>query len=114
MLRSISAQVDPTFTSIIAAQIITGIGFLGAGVILKGEVEGKTKSEVQESCHKVVNLTKAASIWFSAAIEMAIGFNYYFIALVSIGVVVIISHIPEIRKADRGKMKNKHLQIFIR
>jgi hypothetical protein len=34
---------------------------------------------------------------------MAIGFNYYFIALVSIGFVVIVAYIPKIRKADRGK-----------
>jgi len=99
----LSSQIDPTSTSRIAAQIITGIGFLGAGVILKGEIEGKTKSEVQKSGHKVVNLTTAASIWFSAAIGMAIGFNYYFIALVSVGFVVIVSLIPKIRKADRGK-----------
>ena len=37
----LSALVDPTSTSRIAAQIITGIGFLGAGVILKGEIDTK-------------------------------------------------------------------------
>jgi putative Mg2+ transporter-C (MgtC) family protein len=33
----LSAQVDPTSTSSIAAQLVTGIGFLGAGIILKSE-----------------------------------------------------------------------------
>ena len=37
----ISALVDPNSTSRIAAQIITGIGFLGAGIILKGEFDNR-------------------------------------------------------------------------
>ena len=92
------AQVDPNSTSRIAAQLITGIGFLGAGVILKGEIEGRTESKINDSHRKVVNLTTAASIWFSGAIGMAIGFNYYFIALVSIGFVILVSRIPKIPK----------------
>ena len=51
----------------IAAQIVTGIGFLGAGVILK---EGFT----------VVGLTTAACLWVSAAVGMASGAGQYFIA----------------------------------
>ncbi|MDQ4073974.1 MAG: MgtC/SapB family protein [Thermoproteota archaeon] len=73
-----SSQVYPVFTSGIAAQIVSGIGFLGSGIILKGELKGKTESEIHASSHRVVNLTTAASIWFSGAIGMAIGFNYYF------------------------------------
>lgn len=37
----ISAMVDPNSTSRIAAQIVTGIGFLGAGIILKDELFDK-------------------------------------------------------------------------
>ncbi len=51
----------------IAAQVVTGIGFLGAGVILKG---GFT----------VVGLTTAACLWISAAIGMAAGAGMYFVA----------------------------------
>jgi putative Mg2+ transporter-C (MgtC) family protein len=51
----------------IAAQIITGIGFLGAGVILK---EGIT----------IRGLTTAACLWIAAAIGMASGAGLYFIA----------------------------------
>ena len=98
----LSAQVDPNSTSRIAAQIVSGIGFLGAGVILKGEIEGRTDSEIRSKSNKVLNLTTAASIWFSGAIGMAIGFNYHFIALVSIGFVVLVSRIPSL-----GKTKNK-------
>src|SRR4029078_2695047 len=71
----ISALVDPNSTSRIAAQIVTGIGFLGAGIILKDEIFDK-KDTVDSSHTKVLNLTTAASIWFSGAIGMAIGFNY--------------------------------------
>ncbi len=90
----LSSQIDPTSTSRIAAQIVSGIGFLGAGVILKGEIEGRTKSEIHASSYKVVNLTTAASLWFSGSVGMAIGFNYHIIALVSIGFVVLVSHLP--------------------
>ena len=69
----LSAAVDPTSTSRIGAQLVSGIGFLGGGIILKGEIE-----------NKITNLTTAASIWFSGAISMAIGFDYYFIAVVAV------------------------------
>jgi putative Mg2+ transporter-C (MgtC) family protein len=41
-----SALVDPNSTSRIAAQLITGIGFLGAGVILKGEFVSKKRRPI--------------------------------------------------------------------
>jgi putative Mg2+ transporter-C (MgtC) family protein len=49
----LSGQVDPNSTSRIAAQRVTGIGFLGAGLILKSEED-----------KRVTNLTTAANIWF--------------------------------------------------
>ena len=93
----LSALVDPNSTSRIAAQIVTGIGFLGAGIILKDEIFDK--KDTDDSRHtKVLNLTTAASIWFSGAIGMAIGFNFYFVAIVSIAFAVAVPHIPRIRK----------------
>ena len=93
----LSAMVDPNSTSRIAAQIVTGIGFLGAGIILKDEIFDK--KDTDDSRHtKVLNLTTAASIWFSGAIGMAIGFNFYFVAIVSIAFAVAVPHIPKIRK----------------
>ena len=62
----IGAQnVDPTR---IAAQVVTGIGFLGAGTIIR---EGFT----------IKGLTTAACLWVVAAIGMACGYGYYEIAL---------------------------------
>jgi putative Mg2+ transporter-C (MgtC) family protein len=87
MFTYISAQVDPNSTSRIAAQIVTGIGFLGAGMILKSE-----------STEKITNLTTAAAVWFAAAIGRAIGFNFYFMALVAIAFAVLVPRIPHISK----------------
>lgn len=60
----------------VAAQIVTGIGFLGAGTIIqaRGEVHG---------------LTSAATIWVVAAIGLAVGSGYYSLALVTTGLVII-------------------------
>ncbi|WP_458720145.1 MgtC/SapB family protein [Candidatus Nitrosocosmicus sp. R] len=95
----LSALVDPNSTTRIAAQIVTGIGFLGAGIILKDEIFDK-KDTVDSSHTKVLNLTTAASIWFSGAIGMAIGFNFYFVAIVSIAFAVGVPHIPKIRRQN--------------
>lgn len=60
-------ETDP---SRIAAQIVVGIGFLGAGLILHQK-------------NHVVGLTTAAGLWASAALGMAIGAGWYAIALVA-------------------------------
>ena len=77
----LSALVDPASESRIAAQIVSGIGFLGAGLILKDGAN-------------VRNLTTAASIWYAGAIGMLIGFGYHQLAFLS-GVIGVF--IPRIR-----------------
>ncbi|MFY9798344.1 MAG: MgtC/SapB family protein [Candidatus Nitrosopolaris sp.] len=83
----LSAHVDPNSSSRIAAQLVTGVGFLGAGIILKSEAN-----------EKITNLTTAASIWFSASIGMAIGFDFYVMALIAIAFAVFIPRMPHISK----------------
>lgn len=61
----------------LGAQVISGIGFLGAGTILR---EGLT----------VKGLTTAASLWAVACIGLAIGSGFYLGAIVSTGFVFII------------------------
>jgi len=77
----LSQLVNPSSKTLIAAQIVTGVGFLGAGLIIK---EGAT----------VKNLTTAASIWFAAAIGMSFGFGYYFIGIIATISSIIIPRIP--------------------
>lgn len=69
----------------IAAQIVSGIGFLGAGLIIRSNKSDQLK-----------NVTTAASIWYSASIGMAIGFGFYFMAIVGALYAVLISRIPRI------------------
>jgi putative Mg2+ transporter-C (MgtC) family protein len=88
----LSAAVDPNSTSRIAAQVVSGIGFLGAGMILKGEMD-----------KKITNLTTAASVWYSAAIGMAIGFNFYIIALAAVIFAVLVPRIPHISKIKSNR-----------
>ena len=83
----LSMSVDPASESRIAAQIVTGIGFLGAGLIIK---EGAS----------VKNLTTAASLWFAAAIGMAIGFGYLGVAVIAAIAGLIIPRIPHLNKRD--------------
>jgi putative Mg2+ transporter-C (MgtC) family protein len=51
-----------------------------------------------ESTEKITNLTTAAAIWFAAAIGMAIGFKFYFMAIVGIAFAVLVPRIPHISK----------------
>jgi putative Mg2+ transporter-C (MgtC) family protein len=66
----------------IASNIVTGIGFIGAGVIFK---EGLT----------VNGLTTAALIWITAALGMAIGYHNYPLTVLVSGMVVIVLFVLE-------------------
>lgn len=61
----------------IASNIVTGVGFLGAGVIFKDGLS-------------VSGITTATTIWIAAALGMAVGAGEYFIAVVSTGVIIIV------------------------
>jgi len=69
-----SIRMDPTR---MAQGIMTGIGFLGAGVIFK---EGIT----------VRGLTTAASIWITAALGILIGIGFYFPATVTTALAIFV------------------------
>ena len=66
-------RTDPTR---IAAQIVTGIGFLGAGAIIRQGLS-------------VRGLTTAATLWVVAAVGMAAGAGYYSAAVITTGVVLV-------------------------
>jgi putative Mg2+ transporter-C (MgtC) family protein len=74
LLPEFGTRVDPTR---IAAQIVTGVGFLGAGSILRQGEE-------------VRGLTTAASIWVAASLGMAVGFAYYGVAIFATLLVVVV------------------------
>jgi putative Mg2+ transporter-C (MgtC) family protein len=80
--RAAFVRVDPAR---IAAGIVTGIGFLGAGVIIKlGDL--------------IRGVTTAATIWFVAALGIAVGDRRYGLAVVSTAIalaVLSLLHFPE-------------------
>ena len=61
----------------IAAQIVSGVGFLGAGAILR---EG----------NKISGLTTAAGVWFVAAIGMTVGYGQYLLASLACAIVLLM------------------------
>lgn len=94
----ISSMVDPMSESRIAAQIVSGIGFLGAGLIIK---EGMN----------VRNLTTAASIWVSGSIGMAYGFNFHLMGLLVTLSVALIPSIPHLNKKSPEAINDKKSEL---
>jgi len=69
-----SPNADP---SRMAAQVVTGVGFLGAGAILR---EGS----------RVVGLTTASIIWLAAAIGVGVGAGHYYLAAAGTWLVLFV------------------------
>jgi putative Mg2+ transporter-C (MgtC) family protein len=79
----------------IAAQIVTGIGFLGAGAIIqdRGGIHG---------------LTTAATIWLVASIGMACGARLYFLAVIStVMAIAVLIGMTQIEKRIRPSRNNR-------
>ncbi|MGD8707454.1 MAG: MgtC/SapB family protein [Nitrosopumilaceae archaeon] len=81
-VSSISFDIEP---GRIAAGIVAGIGFLGAGTIIahKGHVKG---------------ITSAATLWVVAGMGLAIGIGEYYVALISALAVFLILRFEKIEK----------------
>ena len=86
-----SLSMDPGFTQTrIAANIVTGIGFLGAGAIMR---EGG----------RIAGLTTAATIWLSAAMGMGIGAgSLYFVLAATFVTILVLLVFPKLEaRIDR-------------
>ena len=85
-------------TSRVAASIVSGVGFLGAGIImLRGQ--------------KMYGLTTAAGVWATAGVGMAAGAGLYYVALFSTAIIILIHLLFHI---NRGPFRTKkHYQIRI-
>ena len=68
-------NADPTR---VIAQIVSGIGFLGAGIIFK-------------SGNNIIGLTTAATVWTSSAIGVLVGLGLYQLAFISTILILIIN-----------------------
>lgn len=88
-------RIDP---SRIAAQIIAGIGFIGAGVILK---DGLT----------IRGLTTAACLWLAAAVGMGFGLGIYLPTIIS--VVIGISSLIFLKQLEPYINKDRYLTFHV-
>lgn len=78
LFTMISVRIGaPASMDRVAANIITGIGFLGAGVVFKDVAS-------------VTGLTTAASIWATASLGMAIGIGEYQLAFFGLVLVIMV------------------------
>ncbi len=92
MLTSVSmGAFNDTDSSRMAASVVSGIGFLGAGTILK---EGSS----------VIGLTTAASLWVISAIGMAVGRGIFLEAFITAGMMLVaLTFFPEIERWAQRK-----------
>lgn len=101
-LLSVNQGVGSVDPNRIAAQIVSGIGFLGAGAILHGR-------------GGVVGLTTAATIWVVAALGVMIGFGYPVVAtIIAITMLIILRLItPFYRLLESEKhFRRYHIEIL--
>lgn len=77
--------------------ILTGIGFIGAGIIWR------------ENASRIQGITTAANIFLIAALGIAIGMGYYFIALITVAL-AIAAHELSLWQKNRYLEKQKKLQ----
>ena len=83
----------------IASQIVTGIGFIGAGALLKND-------------NKVLGLTTAADVWLVAAIGVAVATQWYSLAiaatlLAALGLPLLAPLSHKLGEAGEKRMKKK-------
>lgn len=83
----------------IAAQIVTGIGFLGAGVILKEGIN-------------VRGLTTAACLWMVAGVGMAAGSGHYYLAVIT--TVIALVSLVGLKAFERIYPKDYYRTLLVR
>src|SRR3990167_8788508 len=80
ILSTIVGEADPTR---IAAQVVTGIGFLGGGIIFR---QGDY----------VTGLTTAATLWATAAVGLSISFGYYLVGIFTALLIYLLLYLPRV------------------
>jgi len=87
----------------LAAQVVSGIGFLGAGTIMRSGLGIK-------------GLTTAASLWVVAGIGLAVGAGGYLNSIATTAIVMLVLiYMPKIENAYRNKRKRDNtLELIIR
>lgn len=93
VLAPLLAGVDSSDITRVMQGIVQGIGFLGAGAILRGE-----------RGNRVEGLTTAAGIWMTAAIGMAAGMGQEMVAVVvTVMALVVVGVLPKLEKKKQDE-----------
>ena len=93
-----AARPDPAH---LMAQIVTGIGFVGAGVILKNS-------------NRISGVTTAATLWLTAAIGIGIGSGFYASALLATAFILLLEPLSALKTYLGLKLNTYMLQIHKR
>jgi putative Mg2+ transporter-C (MgtC) family protein len=97
-----SILISENSTDRIASNIVTGIGFLGAGVIFKDD-------------NRVKGLTTAATIWVTAALGMGVGGGYYWICVAGAGLTLVaLMLLVKLEDWIEQMNQNRHYKIVCR
>lgn len=86
----------------IGAQVVSGIGFLGAGCIL---VNG----------NRIKGLTTAAGLWTTACVGLAVGLGYYFVAVLTVALVLLamlVLHPITARLQKKGQRADFTIKVY--
>ena len=97
---SMSAEgTDPTR---VAAQVVTGIGFIGAGGMIR-------------SGFTITGITTAATLWFAAAVGVAAGFGLYLVAAtaLAIALVAMLGFAPVRGYIRRGRVRPLEIEYHV-
>jgi putative Mg2+ transporter-C (MgtC) family protein len=93
----LSAELGyPNSADRVASNILTGVGFIGAGVIFKGD-------------YSIDGITTAASIWIAAAIGMAVGMSQYWLAAAALAGSLIVLILMEVGERKIAEINDKRL-----
>lgn len=80
---------------VISAGVVTGVGFLGAGVILREQ-------------GRIVGLTTAATLWSTASVGLAIAYGMYTLGLLTTLIVFTLLSAHHLPRWNKLKSKNKN------
>lgn len=96
----INVTMDPLR---LAAQIVSGIGFLGAGAILRKDNDN------------ITGLTTAAMIWGSASIGIAVGAGFYVEAIFAVIAIMLVIEVlaPTLNKRGPKRLREKEGSIIV-
>ncbi|WP_144606376.1 MgtC/SapB family protein [Algoriphagus algorifonticola] len=93
LITIVNSHIEVGDQTRIVANIVSGIGFLGAGIIFR-----------DSSNNSVSGLTTAATIWATAGVGIAVGYGMYYISVTGtllITLLLVLHHLPILKKYNK-------------